>query len=247
MAERKIKLTIAYDGSGYHGWQRQKREIVTVQQVMEGAIGRVVNHPVELRGSGRTDTAVHAAGQVATFRSSTPIPSERLHHAINTRLPRDIRVRKATDVGDDFDAIGSSKSKLYRYTIFNYDKLPPVSAKYCYHYYHSCELEPMQEAAEYLVGKHDFASFASAGHGRESTVRTLKRCAVWKKFHWIYFDLEANGFLYHMVRNMVGTLLEVGRGYWQPRAVEEILAARDRSAAGPMAPAHGLSLQWVRY
>ena len=244
---RKVKLTIAYDGSNYHGWQRQAEGISTVQQTLEEALVRVVKHRVKIRGSGRTDTGVHAAGQVANFYTDTVIPSERLPHALNCRLPRDIRIRKACDVPDGFDAMASARSKLYRYRVYNNRHLPPGSDKYCYHYYHRCQVEPMQRAAEKLVGEHDFASFAASGHVRQSTVRTLLRCQVFRRYHWLIFDVEATGFLYHMVRNIVGTLLEIGRGYWCAERIEEILIARDRSSAGAMVPANGLTLQWVHY
>lgn len=247
MSERNIKLTIAYDGSNYHGWQKQAGGIVTVQEVLEKACVRVVNHPVELRGAGRTDAAVHAVGQVANFRTDTPIPAERIPGAINSRLARDIRIKKAEDVGDDFDANLSAKSKLYRYTVYNHRDLPCQADKYCYHFYRDCNINAVREAAAELTGEHDFASFASAGHQRQSTVRTLHRCEVLKKFSWIYFDMEADGFLYHMVRNIVGTLLEIGRGHWPVEKMDEILAAGDRTAAGPMAPPEGLCLRWVKY
>jgi len=247
MAQRNVKLTIAYDGSRYHGWQRQEQQIDTVQQTLEGAIARVVNHPVSLRGSGRTDAGVHAAGQVANFQTDSPIPDTRLHYAVNSRLPHDIRVRKAEDVADGFDAMGSSVSKLYRYTVFNHHDLPPQADNYCYHYYNACEIPPMRLAAAELIGEHDFSSFASSGNQRQSNVRRLFRCQVWRKYHWLYFNIEGDGFLYNMVRNIVGTLLDIGRGHWQPERINEILAGRDRTIAGPMAPAHGLCLQWVRY
>ena len=247
MTERNVKLTIAYDGSGYHGWQRQSDGICSVQQTIEETMMRIVNHPVSLRAAGRTDTGVHAEGQVANFCTDTPIPTARLAHAINSRLPRDIRIKKSEEAPDDFDAMVSVKSKLYRYTIFNHSNLPPQMDKYCYHYYRNCETTPMLVTAQKLIGEHDFASFASSGNKRQTTVRNLLRCQVWKKFHWLYFDLEATGFLYHMVRNIVGTLLEIGRGRWQAEEIESILAARDRSAAGPMTPPNGLCLQWVKY
>lgn len=247
MTRRNIKLTIAYDGSGYHGWQRQEQDISTVQQVLEGALVRVVKHPVSVRGSGRTDSGVHAVGQIANFFSDTPIPEDRLAHAINSRLPRDIRVRRAEHVSDDFDAMGSAQSKLYRYTVFNDSDMLPTARKYCYYYYRPCAIAPMRAAAEMLVGEHDFASFASSGCTVQSTVRTMLRCEVRRECHWLYFDMEATGFLYHMVRNIVGTLLEIGRGRWPVEKMGEILAAYDRTAAGPMAPSEGLSLQWVRY
>ena len=244
---RKVKLTIAYDGSDYNGWQRQVDGIPTIQQVMEQAISRLVKHPMSLRASGRTDTGVHAAGQVACFRTISPIPEYRMPHAINSRLPRDIRIVSAQPVDKGFDAIGSAQSKLYRYTVFNHPNLPPQAARYCYHYYIPCKLAPMQTAADMLIGEHDFASFAASGHERKTTVRKLLRCQVSRQYNWLYFDIEATGFLYHMVRNIVGTLLDIGRGFWPPERITDILAARDRSAAGPMVPPNGLCLQWVRY
>jgi tRNA pseudouridine38-40 synthase len=245
-ARRNIKLTISYDGSNYHGWQRQINGI-TVQQVLELAMARVVNHPVKLCGSGRTDSFVHAAGQVANAFIDTPIPDDHLHKAVNTRLPDDIRILSARTVPDDFDAISSAKSKLYRYAVFNHHDLPPAMKNYCWNYWQPCQLEPMRRAADLLLGTHDFASFAGAGSVRKTTIRTLTRCQVQRKYHWLYFDFEADGFLYHMVRNIVGTLIEVGRGHWPVEKMTEILAARDRSAAGRMAPAQGLTLQWVKY
>jgi len=247
MTQRNIKLTIAYDGSGYHGWQRQRSGIITVQEVLENGIVRVVNHAVALRGAGRTDAGVHAAGQVANFRTDHAIPADRLAHAINSRLPRDIAVKRATDVSDDFDAITSARSNLYRYTVYNGRLLPPQAEKYGCHFYHPCQLAPMRQAAALLLGEHDFASFASTGSGRQSTIRTLLCCQVWRKYHWLYFDLEGTGFLYHMVRNIVGTLLEIGRGHWPQEKVSQILAAGVRSCAGPMVPPNGLTLQWVHY
>ena len=247
VSERKIKLIVAYDGSNYFGWQRQAPGIVTVQGTLEMALARTVQHPVKLRASGRTDTGVHAAGQVVNFRSATRIPTERLTHAGNSRLPADIRIMGACDVSDDFDAIASARSKLYRYTVYNHSFKPPVSEKYCHCYHHSCDLAAMQAAADLLIGEHDFAGFAASGRERKTTVRHLMRCQVWRKFDWLYFDVEAGGFLYHMVRNIVGTLLEIGRGFWPPEKITEILESCDRNTAGPMAPPNGLCLQWVKY
>lgn len=247
MAERNIKLTIAYDGTAYHGWQQQPGGIVTVQETMKMALARVVQHPVTLWGASRTDAGVHAAGQVANFRSGTPIPAERLSHAINTRLPMDIRVRSAQDVPDNFDAITSCRGKLYRYIVFHPEDMPPGEERLCYHFWRPCDVVAMQRAAQILVGEHDFASFASTGHQRENTVRTVLRCDVWRQFHYTYFEVEGTGFLYHMVRNIVGTLLEIGRGHWPVEKMPEILAARDRAAAGPMVPPQGLCLMWVKY
>ncbi len=248
MEQRNVKLTVAYDGSGYHGWQRQTDNIITVQQVLESAIVKTVHHPINLRGSGRTDTAVHALGQVANFFTNTQIPTEKLYHAINSRLPdKSIRVRKSEDVSEKFDAITSAKSKLYRYAMFNHEEIDPRDMRYCYHYSFPCDANRMSEAAKLLLGEHDFTSFASAGNDRECNIRHLMRCDVSREGHWIYFELEANGFLYNMVRNIVGTLVEIGRSHWAVEKIPEILAALDRKEAGFKAPAEGLTLMWVKY
>jgi len=249
MGLKNIKLTITYDGTAYHGWQRQRYGIITVQEMVETAISRALGQSVTLRASGRTDTGVHALGQVANFSTDTPIPAQRMHRVITKYLPDDIRVIRAEEVGDDFDATLSARSKLYRYTVFNDYEIPLAEKKYCYQYYYPCNLDAMQKAATQLIGEHDFASFTtfSLANKRKTTVRDLLRCQVWRKFHYIYFDTEATGFLYHMVRNIVGTLLDVGRGRISPDQIPDILRACDRSAAGPMAPAQGLCLRWVRY
>ena len=244
---RNVKLTISYCGTDYHGWQRQKKGITTVQQVLEEAVKQGLGHSVKIRGSGRTDTGVHAAGQVANFFTDSPIPTEKMYRIITRHLPADIRVIRSEDVSDDFDPIISSRSKLYRYTVFNNYEIPIQARPFCYQYYHTADAPTMQTAAAMLVGEHDFASFTPTGQKRQSTVRTLYRCQVWRKYHYVYFDLEGSGFLYHMVRNIVGTLLDIGRGHRLPDCIPEILSAKNRDAAGPMAPANGLCLQWVRY
>jgi tRNA pseudouridine38-40 synthase len=249
MGQRNVKLTIAYDGSAYHGWQRQLEEISTVQQVLEEAAGRAVGGPVSVRGASRTDTGVHAVGQVANFFTDTPIPSGRLHRVITKYLPADIRVTRVEDVSDDFDAIASAQSKLYRYTVFNHYEMPLSVKNNCYHYYYKCDETLMQKASFDLLGEHDFTSFTtnSQDNQRRSLVRTLYRCQVWRKYHYIYFDVEGGGFLYHMVRNIVGMLLDIGRGHRPADCIPGILAAMDRQGAGPMAPACGLCLQWIKY
>ncbi|MBN1765361.1 MAG: tRNA pseudouridine(38-40) synthase TruA [Sedimentisphaerales bacterium] len=249
MSPRNIKLTISYDGTDYHGWQRQKEGLMTIQQALEEAIARALGEQVNLRGSGRTDAGVHAAGQVANFMTNTPIPTEKVYRVINKFLPADICALQSQDVPDDFDAIASAKSKLYRYAVFNHAEIPIKEIRYCCHYYHPCDEQLMRVAALDLVGEHDFASFSSmdAGNKEKNTVRTIYQCRVWRTGHYLYVDVEGNGFLYNMVRNIVGTLLEVGRGRLSPDGIPDILAAHTRRAAGHKAPANGLSLQWVKY
>jgi len=240
-------LTIAYDGTAYHGWQRQQQNLITIQEVLEKAVGFATGRAVSIKGAGRTDAGVHAAGQVANFFTDTPIPERRLHQVINKRLPWDIRVLRAEPVGENFDAITSATSKLYRYTVYNHSTIPIPLVRYNYHFYPPCDLAALQAAAQVVVGEHDFTSFSSTGSPRTTNVRNLLRCEVSRLDHQIFFDLEATGFLYHMVRNIVGTLLEIGRGHWPIDKMGEILASSDRRQAGPLAPAQGLSLQWVRY
>jgi tRNA pseudouridine38-40 synthase len=244
---RKVKLTIAYDGTSYHGWQTQLGGLVTVQETLEKLLRRLLGHPVSLRSAGRTDARVHADGQVASFFTDTRIPTPRLVHAINHRLPLTIRIRHAMEVPDDFDANMSAVSKMYRYSIYNANDLPPRLVNYCYHFYMPCDIDRMQAGAERLVGTHDFASFASAGHVRTTTVRTLYACNVISDGPWIHVDVQGDGFLYHMVRNIVGSLLDVARGRWEPEFMDTILANRSRASAGKMAPAGGLTMKWVRY
>ena len=244
---RKVKLTVAYDGTAYHGWQTQLGGLVTVQETLERLLCRLLGHRVALRAAGRTDAGVHADGQVASFFTDTRIPTERLAHAINHRLDATIRIRHAMEVPDDFDATTSAVNKLYRYAIFNANDLPPRAVNYCYHFYMPCDVDRMQAAADRLVGTHDFASFASAGHGRTCTVRTVYACTVTRNGPWIIMDIQGNGFLYHMVRNIVGVLVDVGRGHWEPAIVDTILANRSRAMAGKMAPAAGLTMKWVNY
>jgi len=256
MAKRNIKLIISYDGSDYHGWQKQRSGVVSVQEVLEAAIGKVAGHQVRLRASGRTDTGVHAAGQVVNFFSDCPVETRRLHYVINAGLPDDIKVLRAEDVEDSFDATTSARSKLYRYTVYNHRRDVPWIKRYAYYYpagfdkddpTSGCDAQLMQKAAMTLIGEHDFASFATEAHKRKTSVRRLLNCQIWRQGHMIYFDVEGTGFLHHMVRNIVGSLLEVGRGHWPVEKIQEILTSRSRQSGGPRAPANGLSLQWVRY
>lgn len=245
---RNIRMTIAYDGTDFHGWQKQPG-LRTVQDLVEQAVRRVVRHQVDVNGSGRTDAGVHARGQVANFETTSTMPCVNLRRAIGSRLPKDVSIVHADEAPENFRASRHAVSKLYRYTVFN-EQHRPVEyhrQRFAYHFWHPLELEPMRAAAEFLVGCHDFVAFASAGHNRESTVRTIFGIQIHRHYEEICIDVAGSGFLYNQVRNMVGTLLEVGRGHWTPEYVREILEGLDRSKAGPTAPARGLSLQWVRY
>ena len=246
MAIRKIKLTVAYDGSSYHGWQRQANNL-TIEEVLCEAISSLVGHQVKVQGASRTDAGVSAQGQAATIEIDSPIPTENLAKAITDRLSEDIVVGEAEEVPSDFDVVSDVKSKLYRYTIFTGRVRPVLEIRNVWHLPVELDTDAMNEAAEYLVGKHDFKSFASAADTRESTVRTIFRCEARREGERIYFNVEGDGFLYNMVRNMVGTLVEVGTGRWEPESVKQALEAKDRTKAGPIAPPQGLCLIWVEY
>ncbi len=241
-----IKLTICYDGSSYHGWQVQPGQ-KTIQGQIQEAIEQLTGCEVKVNGASRTDAGVSALGQVANIFIDTPIPVENIAKALTQKLPDDIAVTEAVQIDNDFDAISSVKSKLYRYSIYTGQNRPVLQIRHCWHRHGKLGVKAMDDAAKILVGKHDFKSFAGAADTRESSVRTILLCDVSSKDEWIYIDVEADGFLYNMVRNIVGTLVEVGRGRWQVKKVAEILAATDRRAAGPIAPAAGLCLMWIKY
>jgi len=246
MAVRNIKLTITYDGSEYHGWQIQP-ELRTIQGVITEAIQELLGSEVRLFGASRTDAGVSALGQVGLIQIDSPIPTENLAKAITDRLPADIAITEAVEVPEGFDLMGAVTSKLYRYTIFTGQVRPVLQIRHCWHLPTKLDTTAMAEAARLLVGKKDFKSFASAADRRENSVRTIFRCNVTAEDKWIYVDVEGDGFLYNMVRNIIGTLVEVGRGRWKPEKINEILEAKDRTAAGQLAPAGGLCLMWIKY
>jgi len=245
---RNILMVVGYDGTDFHGWQKQPG-VRTVQEEIEQAARRVAHHQVTVLGSGRTDAGVHAQGQVANFETTCEIPCPNLHKAIGGRLPKDITIHRIREVPLGFRATREALSKLYRYTIYN-DNRRPVSEhrqRYVYHYWQPLDIDRMRNAARYLVGRHDFAAFASSGSERETTIRTIYRFEVYRHYNEILLDVEGNGFLYNQVRNMVGTLIEIGRGHWPINRMPGILDSRNRCHAGGTAPARGLCLQWVRY
>jgi tRNA pseudouridine38-40 synthase len=250
MAVRNIKLTIAYDGTEYHGWQIQP-DLRTIQGAITEAIQDLLGSEVRLFGASRTDAGVSALGQVGLIQIDSPIPTENLARAITGRLPADIAVTEAVEVPEGFDLMGSVTNKLYRYTIFTGQVRPVLKIRHCWHLHAKLDITAMTEAAKLLVGKKDFKSFASAADKRESSVRTIFRCDVGiskeEEKDWVYIDVEGDGFLYNMVRNIVGTLVDVGNGRWRPEKINEILEAKDRTAAGQLAPAAGLCLMWIKH
>ena len=243
---RNVKLTIEYDGTNYAGWQVQPNG-VGVQEVLQKAIAEVTGEAgVDLVGSGRTDAGVHALGQVANVRTASAIPAGGLVHAINTKLPQDIAVVGAEDVPEDFHARYSAAAKTYRYCILNRPVRSPLERGCAHLVRRPLHVEAMRAAAGHLLGEHDFAAFRSKPDGT-SSVRRMSLVAVETCGEHIRITLTANGFLYHMVRAIVGTLIEVGLGKRGPGGLPELIASRDRSAAGPTAPPHGLCLVAVHY
>ena len=246
MAIRKIKLTVQYDGSRYHGWQIQPGE-KTIQGELVEALSNLVGVRTYVHGASRTDAGVSALGQVGLFEIESPIPTENFADAINDRLPHEIVVTSAEEAPGGFDLFGSVKNKLYRYTIYTGRYRPVLRLNQCWHLSKKLNVPAMNRAAQLLVGTRDFKSFASAADRRESSVRTIFRCDVTAEGEWIYVNVEGDGFLYNMVRNIVGTLVEVGVGRWEPEKMDEILEAKDRTAAGRLAPPAGLCLMWIQY
>ncbi len=247
MAQRRIKLVIHYDGTAYHGWQAQP-DVDTVQHQLQVAVGKLCEQDnVRLVGSSRTDTGVHALGQVAHLDIDTPVPTCNFVRSLNRYLPDDIVVVSAEDVDESFDAISSTQSKIYRYTVYTAKLRSVRDIRYCWHRPAELDIDAMQIAAAKLLGTHDFKSFASAADQRESSVRTILKCDVIDEMPWIHFDVQADGFLYNMVRNIVGTLVDIGRGRWNADYMDQILAAKDRTAAGKIAPAKGLTLVEIFY
>ncbi|HIJ52305.1 MAG TPA: tRNA pseudouridine(38-40) synthase TruA [Planctomycetes bacterium] len=246
MAIRNIKLTVLYDGSEYHGWQIQPG-LRTIQAALTEAIQEFIDVEVRVFGASRTDAGVSALGQVALVQIDSAIPVENLAKVITHRLPPEIAVAEAVEVPEGFDLIGAVKSKLYRYTIFIGQLRPVMQIKHCWHLPQKLDIAAMAQAGAMLVGKKDFKSFASAADKRQTSVRTIFRCDVSRDDDWVYIDVEGDSFLYNMVRNIVGTLVEVGSGRQKPEKISEILEAKDRTAAGPIAPAAGLCLMWIKY
>ena len=246
MAIRKIKLTIQYDGSKYSGWQIQPGKR-TIQGELVEAISNLVGIRTHVHGASRTDAGVSALGQVGLFEIESPIPTENFAKAINGWLPREIVVTSAEEVSRDFDLLGSVRSKLYRYSIYTGRYRPVLRLNQCWHMPKKLDAGAMNQAAQLLIGTKDFKSFASAADRRESSVRTIFHCDVTAEDKWIYINVEGDGFLYNMVRNIVGTFVDIGQGRWKPEKINEILEAKNRTAAGRLAPPQGLCLMWIKY
>lgn len=249
---RNLKITLAYDGSDFFGWQVQP-ERATVQGTLATALERVTGCTVLPQGSGRTDAGVHALAQVASCQVDAGIPTENLARALNHALPPAIRVQSVEEAAPEFHARKSARAKTYRYRIYRDEICPPFLARYVYHHPYPLDEEAMQDAVAAIAGEHDFTSFAAVDpeRGREeeeaSNVRTIYSSEWTREGEEFAYSVRGNGFLHHMVRNLVGTFLLVGKGTLDRAGMKRILAARHRSAAGPTAPACGLYLVSVEY
>jgi len=247
---RSIKLTLAYDGTAYAGWQVQPGR-KTVQGVLEAALEQVTGQSIRVVASGRTDAGVHALGQVASFQTKSRLAADVFARAMNAELPHDVAVLAAVDVPEGFHALRDAVRKRYRYVIHDGPVRDVFRRHYCWQHHGRLDAEAMDRAARLLLGRHDYSSFQSSGAERQTSVRTIHEIAVWRgqggDAHVITLEVEADGFLYNMVRAIVGTLVEVGRGARSESWVGEVLAAADRGAAGPNAPPQGLFLVRVDY
>lgn len=243
---KRIKLIVAYDGTNYCGWQTQINGI-TVEEVLNKTLSGLLKEDIRVIGASRTDSGVHALGNVAVFDTESKIPGDKFSFALNQRLPEDIRIQESCQVADDFHPRFCDTIKTYEYKILNRKFALPTERLYSAFVYYPLDVEKMQMAAAYLVGEHDFKSFCSSGSQVESTVRTITDISVAKHGEMISIRVSGNGFLYNMVRIIVGTLMKIGLGVWQPERMEEILNACDRNAAGPKAEARGLTLVEIRY
>lgn len=242
--EKNIKMVVSYDGTGYHGFQRQKNAL-TVQEVLEKSLAKIYRYPVILQASSRTDTGVHARGQVVNFRSPFSIPEEKVALALNALLPRDIRVLKSEEVPLYFHSRFDAVEKLYTYLVDRGETLSVFHRLYALHYPRPLDLEALQEGARCLLGRHDFTSFCASGSQAKSREREIREARWEEEGPFLRFVVRGDGFLYHMVRIIVGTLLRAGQGKLPPGGVAFVLGARDRKLAGPTAPARGLCLEKV--
>lgn len=246
-AKRNIKLVLEYDGSHYHGWQRQQG-VLTIQEVLESRLEVMLRGPISARASGRTDAGVHARGQVVNFYSRTSLAPVEIQRGINSLLPPDIVVLSAEEVADSFHSRFSASSKTYEYHILNRQTPSALHRQFAWHIRRKMLVSPILDCLEIIKGLHDFSAFMGSGSSVKSTERCVYRADLnHPDEDHLVFSIEANGFLRHMVRNIVGTLVDVGKGRLTPADFSDILAGKDRRRAGMTAPAHGLYLLAVHY
>ncbi len=244
---RRMRLTVAYDGTDYCGWQVQPNGI-TVEEVLNKAVSKLTGEDIHVIGASRTDSGVHALGNVAVFDTRSSIPPERMAYALNQRLPEDIVIVKSEEVPAEWHPrYRDDITKTYEYHIYNARVPDPLKRRTCAFVSFPMDIEKMRAGAAYLVGEHDFVSFCNVRTNVEDTVRTVNRIAIWQDGAEIVMEIEGNGFLYNMVRIIAGTLIRVGRGFYEPEKVKEILETKKRTEAGITAPPQGLVLKEIRY
>lgn len=243
---KRIKLIIAYDGTAYCGWQLQPG-LPTIEAELNKALSALLGEEIAVIGASRTDSGVHALGNVAVFDTKSAMPADKVCLAVNQRLPEDIRIQSSREVSCDFHPRKTVSKKTYEYSIYNHRIGLPTKRLYNTHIYYGLDVTLMQEAANYLIGEHDFKSFCSVKTQVIDTVRTIHQLTVTKIVDNITISVTGGGFLYNMVRIIAGTLIEVGRGAYPPEKVKDILEGRDRSLAGPTALAQGLTLIKIEY
>ena len=243
---KRVKMIVAYDGTNYKGWQVQPNGI-TIEEVLNRNLSQLLGEDIVVTGASRTDSGVHSLGNVAIFDTETRMPADKIAFALNQRLPEDIVVQGSCEVPLDWHPRYQEGRKTYEYRIMNRTFRMPTRRLDTYFYHYPLDVVKMQQAADFLVGEHDFKSFCAVGAQVKTTVRTIYACDVFKEEDVITIRVTGSGFLYNMVRIIAGTLIRVGGGDMPPEQMKEILAAQDRSAAGPTAPAHGLTMIGIEY
>ncbi len=243
---KRVKMVVAYDGTNYCGWQVQPNGI-TIEEVLNRSLSSLLGETIEVMGASRTDSGVHSLGNVAVFDTDARMPADKIAFALNQRLPEDIVVQGSCEVPSDWHPRYQESTKTYEYRILNRTFRMPTRRFDTYFYHYPLDVERMSEAASFLVGAHDFASFCAANAQVKSTVRTIYACTAQKENDIITIRVTGNGFLYNMVRIIAGTLIEVGAGKRRPEEIKDILAAENRDAAGPTAPAQGLTMMGIEY
>ena len=243
---RNIKLSISYDGTRYAGWQSQKNA-ASIQDTVESVLKKITGRRAKLKGSGRTDSGVHARNQVANFRTASSLPLKRLKDALNSYLPDDILISSVSEAADKFDAQRCAKSKRYRYAVTTSRFVDPFIRHFVARFSYPLDIRAMRKAASGLVGRHDFKAFQASGSKETDTVRRIDKINIEKNADLVYIDIWADGFLYNMARTICGTLLEIGRGKMPVSVIKDILKKKDRTLTGPTAPAKGLCLMSVEY
>lgn len=247
MSIRNFRILLQYDGTKYQGWQKQTSTENTIQGKLEALLTKMCERSVEVNGAGRTDAGVHALGQVANFRVETDKTAEEIMQYMNQYLPQDISVISCKEAGERFHARLNATGKHYQYSIWNSPKKPVFNRNYTHQVPEALDMNAITEAISYLVGTHDFQSFTSTKRGKKSTVRTIDAIDIERKGEGLIFHFRGDGFLYHMVRILMGTLVEVGLGIRKAEDIPNVLEAKDRSKAGHLIPAKGLTLVEVTY